>query len=62
MDFCIFVSTIKVSSTDVIDSGYENIRKLCSLVMCFQICNSIEHYISLVIKTFMQFYNSFQIQ
>ena len=33
-----------------------------SLELCFQICNSIEHYISLVRKTFRQFYNPFQIQ
>ena len=44
---------LEVSSINVIDSGYENIRKLCtcSLVVCFQICNSIEHYISLVRNT-----------
>ena len=33
-----------------------------SLELCFQICNSIEHYISLERKTFTQFYNPFQIQ
>ena len=43
---------LKVSSTNVFDSGYEKIRKLCSLVVCFQICNSIEHYINLVRNTF----------
>ena len=43
---------LKVSSTNVIDSGYENVIKLCSLVVCFQICNSIAHYISLVRNTF----------
>ena len=42
---------LKVSSTNVIYSSYENIRKLCSLVMCFQICNSTENYISLVRNT-----------